>query len=136
MNLMIDANILLDVLMDRQPHVRYSSLIWKLCETGKTNGYVSALSFADIIYIMRKQLDPTQTESLLNQLTFIFRFVDLHAADLKKAAALHWNDFEDALQAVAANRIDAQAIVTRNIKDYQSSPVPALTPEEVCRLFQ
>ena len=53
MTLLIDANILLDVLMDRQPFTHSSSLVWKLCETGLVRGYVSVLSFADIVYIMR-----------------------------------------------------------------------------------
>ena len=56
MVLLIDANIILDVLLNRQEFVKDSSMIWKLCETGKAKGYVSALTFANLVYIMRKQL--------------------------------------------------------------------------------
>ena len=58
MKLLIDANILLDVLQKREPHYKDSALIWKLCETEQAKGYVSALTFADLVYIMRKELDP------------------------------------------------------------------------------
>ena len=62
MVLLIDANILLDVLLDRKEFVKESALIWKLCETRQMKGYVSALTFANIMYIMRKELTPEKTE--------------------------------------------------------------------------
>lgn len=134
MKLLIDANILLDVLMDRQPFTYDSSLVWKLCETGRAEGIVCTLSFADIVYIMRKRLDPAQTEMLFNSLSLIFDFADLRAADLSKAAAMRWLDFEDALQAATAKRVGADYIVTRNVRDYQTSPVSAVTPKDLLML--
>lgn len=62
--LLIDANILLDVLMNRQEFVKDSSIIWKLCETEKAKGYVSALTFASLAHIMRKQLRPEAIEDI------------------------------------------------------------------------
>ena len=50
MVLLIDANIILDVLLNRQEFVKDSSMVWKLCETGKAKGYVSALTFANLVY--------------------------------------------------------------------------------------
>lgn len=40
MVLLIDANIILDVLLNRSEFVRDSSIIWKLCETGQIKGYI------------------------------------------------------------------------------------------------
>ena len=68
MKLLIDANILLDVLQAREPHVKDSSLIWKLCETGEAEGYVSALTFANLVYVMRKELNPEGIHDVLNKL--------------------------------------------------------------------
>ena len=51
MKLLIDANILLDVLQNREKFVEESSIIWKLCETEKVEGYVSTLTFANLVYI-------------------------------------------------------------------------------------
>ena len=45
MVLLIDANILLDVLMNRQEFVTDSSMIWKLCETEQAKGYISVLTY-------------------------------------------------------------------------------------------
>ena len=128
MKLLIDANILLDVLQDRAPYASESSLIWKLCEAGICQGCVSALSFANLVCVMRKELDPQKTEHVLAQLLQIFSITDLRQADLEKAAALHWADYEDAVQSVSAGRIKAAYIVTRNTRDFANSSVPAISP--------
>lgn len=49
---------------------------------------------------------------------------------LYKAHALGWRDYEDAMVSIAALEMGCTAIVTRNIKDFSSSKVPALTPDE------
>lgn len=130
MILLIDANILLDVLMNRQDFVKDSSMIWKLCETNQAKGYISALTLANLMYIMRKQLDPETIEKLLVQLKFIFDFTDFGVSDLQRAAEMKWTDFEDAVQSATAERLHADFIITRNVKDFRSSKIMALTPTE------
>lgn len=131
MKLLIDANILLDVLQNREPHVLASSLIWKLCETEQAQGYVSALTFANLVYIMRKELGPAEIAAVLQKLSLIFRFTDFTASDLSKASELNWDDFEDAVQSVTAQRVGADYIVTRNVRDFAKSKVAAFTPAEL-----
>lgn len=131
MKLLIDANILLDVLQNREPHVQASSVIWKLCETEQAKGYVSALTFANLVYIMRKELDPEKIHEVLQKLSLIFEFADFTASDLSKAAELNWSDFEDAVQSVTAERVHADYIITRNVRDFAKSKVVAFTPTEL-----
>ena len=131
MKLLIDANILLDVLQNREPHVRESSVIWKLCETERAKGYVSALTFANLVYIMRKELEPKKIDEILQALSLIFEFVDFSVADLSHAAELRWDDFEDAIQSVTATRVHADYIITRNVRDFKRSKVIVFTPSEL-----
>lgn len=131
MKLLIDANILLDVLQNREPHVQTSSVIWKLCETEKAKGYVSVLTFANLVYIMRKELAPEKIEQILHLLSLVFEFVDLSTSDLSRAAELNWDDFEDAVQSVTAERVHADYIITRNVRDFAKSKVIAFTPSEL-----
>ena len=56
MVLLIDTNIILDVLLSRSDFVKESSIIWKLCETEQAKGYISTLTYANMMYIMRKQI--------------------------------------------------------------------------------
>jgi len=135
MKLLIDANVLLDVLQNREPHVKDSSVIWKLCETEQVKGYVSALTFANMVYIMRKELEPEKIEAILKALSLIFDFADLKGIDLSKAAELKWADFEDALQSVTAERLGVDYIITRNVKDFAKSKVLAFTPTELIARF-
>ena len=130
MKLLIDADILLDVLQKREPHYKDSALIWKLCETEQAEGYVSALSFADLVYVMRKELDAEKVLDVQKKLALIFRFADLTGADLIRAVEMQWDDFEDAVQAAAAERIHADHIITHAVRDFKQSKVIAFTPAE------
>ncbi|MCI7478024.1 MAG: PIN domain-containing protein [Selenomonadales bacterium] len=135
MRFLVDANILLDVLMNRQPHVTDSASIWKLCETGQAEGYISSLTFANLIYIMRKEINPKGIEIILDKLSLIFHFADLTSSDLISAAKLQWNDFEDAVQCVTAKRLNADYIITRNVKDFKESDIIAITPTNMLKLI-
>ena len=131
MRLLIDANVILDVLQNREPHVKDSSVIWKLCETRQAEGFISALTFANLVYIMRKELNPEQIEEVMQKLSLIFTFAELSPSDLTTAAHLQWDDFEDALQSVTAERIHADYMVTQNVRDFLKSKVTAFTPAEL-----
>ena len=131
MRLLIDANVLLDVLQNRTDFVRASALVWKLCETDQAEGFVSSLTFANLVYVMRKELTPETIEEVLKTLSLIFEMSDLTAGDLNRAARLHWNDYEDAVQSVTAERLHADYIVTRNVRDFRTGKVPAITPDEL-----
>jgi predicted nucleic acid-binding protein len=130
MRLLIDGNIILDVLQNREPHVVDSAKIWKLCETDQVEGYVSGLTFSNLVYIMRKELSPEKINEVFKSLGLIFQFTDLTVSDLTKAAEQQWDDFEDALQAATAERIHADNIITRNVKDFKQSKIVAFTPTE------
>ena len=131
MRLLIDANIVLDVLQKREPYWKASSLVWKLCETEQAEGHISALTFANLVYVMRKELNAEQIQDVLKKLQLIFRFEDFSAADMEKAAEMKWDDYEDAIQAATAERIEADHIVTRNVRDFKRSKIIAFTPEEL-----
>ena len=80
---------------------------------------------------MRKELDAGKIREILTTLTSIFTVADLRESDLMKAADLDFSDYEDALKSVCASRVKANFIVTRNIKDYKNSAIPAIKPAEL-----
>lgn len=131
MKVLIDTNVVLDVLCNRQEFLEASEKVFKLCEVNKISGYLSALSIPNILYVMRKELEPERTKEILTKLMLIFHVADLKADDLKKAAELKFKDYEDAVQSVCASRIHADYIVTRNIRDFTASKVTAIKPSEL-----
>ena len=136
MVLWIDANIILDVLQNREPYVRESSLIWKLCETGQVKGFISTLTFANLVYVLRKELTPEISERIISSLMLIFGFADLTRKDLCDAARMKWKDYEDALQVSSAVRVRADYIITRNLNDFADSPIPPLEPADFLQRYK
>lgn len=131
MKVLIDTNVILDVLCSRAEFLEASSRVWKYCEINKLSGVISALSVPNIVYILRKELDPDKTKEIIDRILLIFDVAELKAEDLRKAAEMKTSDFEDAIQMCCADRINADFIVTRNIRDFVSSPVPAVKPSEL-----
>lgn len=131
MVLLVDTNIILDVLLSRPEFVKDSSMIWKLCETEQAKGYLSTLTYTNMMYVMRKQLTPDQIEDVFRKLNLIFEFADFSPAVLERAVAMKWKDFEDAVQSATAESVHADYIVTRNLKDFMKSKVIAFTPAEL-----
>lgn len=130
MVLLIDTNIVLDVLLNRPEFVKDSALIWKLCETEQAKGYISTLTYANMMYIMRKQLTPDQIEDVFRKLNLIFEFADFDPTVLERAVNMKWKDFEDVVQSATAEWVHADYIITRNLKDFTKSKVIAFTPAE------
>ena len=130
MRILVDTNVLLDVLCNRKEFVGMSTKVWKCCETRIVEGHISALSVPNIVYILRKELDAKKTKEIIDRIGLIFTIDDLRAEDLKKAAAFEYSDFEDALQSICAERVKADHIVTRNIKDFQGSSITAISPAD------
>ena len=71
MKLLIDTNVILDVLCNRPDFVEDASKIFKLCEIKKVDGYISALSVPNIVYIMRKELDSAKIKEILEKIIFL-----------------------------------------------------------------
>ena len=94
-------------------------------------GYVSSLTFANMMYIMRKELTPEKINEVFRKLKLIFEFADFNSTVLEKAVNMKWTDFEDAVQSAIAEQIDADYIITRNVRDFTKSKVIAFTPTEL-----
>ena len=135
MKVLVDTNIILDVLCNRLEFVEASSKVWKLCELDIIDGFISALSVTNIVYILRKELTPQKTQEMINIITLIFKIVDLKAVDLKNASGMYSSDFEDAVQISQANRIGADYIIARNIRDFKESKVSAVKPVDFLKII-
>ena len=75
-------------------------MIWKLCETEQAKGHVSALTFANLVYILRKPLDSEKIKEIYRMPSLIFGFAGFSVADLTRAAELKWSGFENVVQSV------------------------------------
>jgi predicted nucleic-acid-binding protein len=127
--ILIDTNVLLDYLLMREPFQEDANKIVKLCADKKVKGCIAAHSIADIFYILRKDYDISERRKMLIHICKIF---DIEAIDkIKLCQALdneEFSDFEDCLQAECAESYGANYIITRNLRDFSNSDIPAVMP--------
>jgi predicted nucleic acid-binding protein len=130
MKILIDTNIVLDVLLDRKPFSINSAAFFKLAEQGRIEAYITSNSVTDMVYILRKAYDmDTIKENLLIMFGFI-KILNVSASDILKAFEIKTDDYDDAVIIQCASRIEADHIITRDIKGFKNSPVSYLTAEE------
>lgn len=131
MRVLVDTNVLLDVLGQREPFWKDSAHIWTLAETGRLDAWISAISFNNVYYIVRKWGGRSRAETSLRLLRDVFDAVDLTRRVLAQAMDAGFQDFEDAIQYFSAQQVGADAIVTRNPDDFPRADPPALAPGEL-----
>ena len=128
---LIDTNIFIDVLQDRIPFTDNSQAVIGLVTQKKVKGAVAAHSITNLWYILRKT---HSDEERRNYLLSLFEIFDVVSIDKNRLVAAlensNFKDFEDCLQDECAYAINADYIITRKAKDFESSMVKALTPEE------
>jgi len=136
-NLFLDTNVIIDVLADRQPFSEPASKLFNYAEKGKINLFVSALSYSNIYYIIRKNCTHKQMLSLLRDLEALTETLDVTKQVISKSLSGDFKDFEDAIQynTAIANK-KTEAIVTRNVKDYKNSKLPILMPDEAVGIIE
>ena len=130
MNVFFDTNVLMDVLLERRPFVTESREVWFLAERGKVAGLVSALSFSNIYYVVRKALGADTALSMMTLLRDTFAAAPLDEQILNQAIDAKFADFEDAIQYYSALRADAECLLTRNVDHFPVSGLRVLSPEE------
>ena len=133
--ILFDTNVILDVLLDRQPYVAASAAAWAAVVTGATEGMLAAHAVTTIHYLLRKELGNVKARAILSAVLSVFRVAAVDHAVVQEALHLPASDFEDAVAAAAARSAGCECIVTRDPKGFRGSPVRSLTPEAVVPLL-
>lgn len=130
MNVFVDTNVLLDVLAKRARFYDDSVAIWTLAEQRRICGMVSAISFTNIYYVVRKLRSRRVALRTMTQLRDTFTPVACDEQILNQAIDAGFDDFEDAVQYFSALRGDASCLVTRDAGDFPDPVIPVLSPAE------
>jgi predicted nucleic acid-binding protein len=133
---LFDTNVVLDVLLDRQPHARASAAAWAAVERGISEGMLAAHAVTTIHYLVRKEVGNVRAKRAMVAILRAFGVAAVDGAVVQEALQLPLSDFEDAVTAAAARSAGCEWIVTRDPKGFRGSPVPSLTPEAVIPLFE
>ncbi len=132
MVILIDTDVILDYLIDRQPFKDSAYDILRLCSQQKCSGYIAAHSVTNIFYILRRRFSASERKRLLMGLCEIIDVAGIQKKQVIDALSNEdFEDLEDRLQVECARTVSADCIVTRNITDFSASPIPAVLPEDL-----
>ncbi|MSP62355.1 MAG: PIN domain-containing protein [Myxococcales bacterium] len=123
-----DTNVLLDVLLRREPHFADSARALDAAGQRKVEGYLSGHSVATVAYVVQKQIGRAHGRTLLSQLLANLKVAAVTDRAVRQALATDFSDFEDALCHAAAEEAGAAVIVTRNVRDFRRGTIPAIDP--------
>lgn len=132
---LFDLNVVLDVLMRREPHFADAARLWALAETGQIEGFVAGHSFTTLFYLYRNQNDAERAYQVIRRLLRVFEVAGVDGGVIETACDLAWRDFEDAVQATAANGAGCHYLVTRNLRDYGDQPLAVIQPADFLAIW-
>lgn len=132
MTIVVDTCVIIDALQNREPFAEDAKKLCLAVANQKIDAFVPAKSVADIYYILHHSLhSDALTRDVLKKLFRSFHILDTTAFDCRNALTSPLSDFEDAILAETAYRNNIDFIITRNLKDYVKSEVPACLPSEI-----
>lgn len=129
MRALIDTCVVIDALQAREPFAEDARQIFLAVANKRVMGFLTAKSAADIYYITHRYTHNDQdTRKVLSTLFSLFELLDTAGMDCRKAISSELTDYEDAMMAETALRCGMDCIVTRNLRDYEKSPVQTFSP--------
>ena len=131
MKVLLDTNIIVDVALERQPFYAESLQVLSMVYHKRVKGYISASSFSDIYYIVRKAKGRDLTLDFLERMATLCQIASVNQAAIEMAFNANFRDFEDAIQYSSAVINQLDAIVTRNPRDFAVSAPRILTPNQL-----
>lgn len=131
MKVLFDTNVVLDVLLDREPHAEAASQLMSLVDKGRIEGVVCATTATTIHYLSAKAVGEKAAADHVRELLAIFDVACVDRDVLNSALDLGFADFEDAVVHESALDAGALAIVTRNGRDFKGSKIPVFDPVEL-----
>ena len=131
MRVLIDTNIVMDVLLARRPFVESASRIFSLVEQSKIEASLCATTVMTVDYLLTQSLSRDEARQALRGLLDLFKIAPVNRSVIEKALRSKIEDFEDAVLEQAACLVGAEAIITRNTKDFGRSSIKALDPAEL-----
>lgn len=125
----VDTDVCIDLLSGRQPFNEVAERLFSMADKNKIKIFVSALSFANIDYILKAQFSSKNSRQIIAKFKTIVKVLSIDSKTIDLAIASDFNDFEDAIQYYSAMNHGLKVILTRNVKDYKKATIRVVTPD-------
>lgn len=130
MRVLVDLNLVLDVLLDRQPHADAAAALWASVEAGEADGVIAAHCVTTLHYLATRSGGRAFADECIAGVLTVFGVAPVDDAVLRQALAMGWPDFEDAVCASAGLAAGCHALVTRDPSGFKRTALPVLTAGE------
>ncbi|HHN47683.1 MAG TPA: PIN domain-containing protein [Bacteroidales bacterium] len=126
--LLIDTNIILDLHANREPFYKDAAKLFSLADRGAVKLFISALSVANINYVLLRHGKPVKARQILRKLKLLTGILSLDERIIDLALNDDaFSDFEDALKYYSALENNIDVIINRNLKDFKNVALPVMT---------
>lgn len=131
MKILFDTNVILDVILNRQPFATNAILLVAAVEEKRIQGLLCATTLTTIDYLVSKALGVEQSRATLKKLLQLFEVATVDYPVIQVAIESDIKDFEDAVLYEAAKRAGAEGVVTRNKQDFVPVELPIYLPDDL-----
>jgi len=136
MNILFDTNVVLDVLLDREPFAVDAAFLLSQVEQSKISGFLCATTVTTIHYLIAKAIGPQKAVRHIQSILSLFIIAPVNRVVLEQALTDSFTDFEDAVLHASACHAGVQSIVTRNVRDFNKAILPVFTPAELINALE
>ena len=135
-SILSDTNVVLDYILLRQPQFSNSTRVLLACQNDDVEGYLAFHSLSTIWYVARKNYNAQKRREILLEVTDFLTVTGApHKSVIDAIKNEDFRDFEDCLQEKCALEVNADYIVTNNVKDFELSAIPAVTPANILKIL-
>jgi len=131
LKILFDTNIILDVLLNREPFVELSTDLVGSVENREIKGYLCATTITTLDYLISKAINRNRAKIEIQKLLTLFRISAVNSTVLARSINSKFKDFEDAVQYFSGECSGVNGLLTRNAKDYRQGALPVYTPDEL-----
>ncbi len=136
MKVLFDTNIVLDLLLDREPFADFAAYLFSKVEQSEITGFLCATTITTIHYLLTKALNHRQAMTHIHTLLSLFEIAPVNRVVIEQALESKFSDFEDAVLHEAARHAGAVYIITRNSPDFENSTLPVYSPNEFINMIR
>jgi len=133
---LFDTDVVLDLLLDRQPHALPAARLLSRAEAGEITGYICATAITTINYLAAKVIGPRPARAQIQRLLGFLDVAPVNRGVLEAALSAGFPDFEDAVVHEAGRQVSAQALVTRNLQHFRRASIPVYSPNDLLGLLE
>ena len=136
MKILLDTNIVLDLLLEREPFCNEAKDIFTMIESNEISGFLCATSITTIYYLINKSVETSKADEIIEQLLQLFNIADVNKNILIKSLKNNGKDFEDSVIYTSAEYFNIDVIITRDKKGFKQSNIKIMKPNDFLEQYK